>query len=53
MLKDVLINNYLSFYKIDHPKFLKFCISWKRDFTFKLVYLQEFLLDLSGWGGKV
>ena len=41
------ISNYLSFCKIDHPKFVEFCISWRRDSIFRLVYLQEFLMDLS------
>ena len=50
MLKD--FHQQLSFCKIDCPKFLKFCVLWKRDFIFKL-YLQEFLLDLSGWGVKI
>ena len=42
------ISNHLSSCEIDYPHFLKFCLSWKRDFNFKLVYLQEFLSDLSG-----
>ena len=31
----------------------KTSISWKWDSIFKLVYLQEFLSDLSGWGVKI
>ena len=46
------ISKYLSFYEIDHSKFTKFWFSWKRDFIFKLVYLQEFLSDLSDWVSK-
>ena len=42
----------LTSVKIDHPKMASICISWKRDFIFKLQYLQELLLDLSDWGLK-
>ena len=44
----MFISNCLSSCEIDHPNFPKLCLSWKRDFNFKLVYLQEFLSDLSG-----
>ena len=34
--------------KIYHAKMTKICHSWKRDSISELVYLQHFLLDLSG-----
>ena len=40
---------HLTALKIDHPEMTKFCLSWKRDSIFKLVYINEFLSDLSGW----
>ena len=43
----MFISNYVSSCEIDHPVPPKFCLSWKRDFNFKLVYFQEFLSDLS------
>ena len=41
---------HLTSVKFDHPKTEKICQS--RDFTFRLVYLQAFLLDLRHWGVK-
>ena len=43
----------LTLVKLDHPKMAKICLHWKRDSIFKLVYLQEFLSDLSGWAVKI
>ena len=31
----------------------KICLCWKWDSIFKLICLQEFLSDLSGWGVKI
>ena len=47
------ISNFLPFWEIDRLKCPKFYLSWKRDFIFKFVYLQEFLSDLKGWDVKI
>ena len=44
---------HLTSVKTDHPQIAKICLSKKRDFIFKSVYLQEFLSDLTGWGVKI
>ena len=49
MLQD--IHQQLSFLQIWSPKISQYCMTWKGDFI--LVYLQEFLLDLSGWDVKI
>ena len=41
---NLYVNEYtphLTSVKIDHPKILKICLSWKRDSIFKLAYLQR------------
>ena len=52
MLKD--IHHQLSaFLQNWSPKISQNFHIIKREFIFKLVYPQEFLLDLSGWGVKI
>ena len=41
MPKYVYQQLYLSFRKIDRPEFPKFCLSWKRDFIFKLMCISQ------------
>ena len=47
------IPSYLFFCKIDYPQLPKLCVSWRPDFIFNLVYLQEYLSDLSGRNVKL
>ena len=46
VLKDVY-EQLSVFLRNDRPKLPKFCLTWKRHFIFKLLYLQEFLSNLN------